>query len=224
MEFIKDAYKINDLLVLTTHKVQCRRLWVVGGRRPVVGGRRSAVGGRWSLFVTPYACAQRPHRPPTTATNLQVDRKQLLRQIVHVWALSLLNNNAVNADPHPGNLLFRLTPDGQAQPVLLDWGWVVRLQRHELLAYRSLVMALADMDMVAATKSLKDLGYENTQDDRAPERSVQFFSHLFRDTGSVATAKKRVEGILRAAQEAKGERRRAWGAREGRTEDEEDPR
>ena len=64
------------------------------------------------------------------------------------------------------------------------------MQRHELLAYRSLVMALADMDMVAATKSLKDLGYENTQDDRAPERSVQFFSHLFRDTGSVATAKK----------------------------------
>ena len=109
---------------------------------------------------------------------------------MHVWALSLLNNNAVNADPHPGNLLFRLTPDGQAQPVLLDWGWVVRLQRHELLAYRSLVMALADMDMVGATKSLNDLGYENTQDDRAPERSVQFFSHLFRDTGSVANAKK----------------------------------
>ena len=49
---------------------------------------------------------------------------------------------------------------------------------------------LHEMDMVAATRSLKDLGYENSQDERAPERSVQFFSHLFRDTGSVENAKK----------------------------------
>ena len=121
----------------------------------------------------------------------------MAKALLHAHNELLCYHGFFNADPHPGNLLFRLTPDGQAQPVLLDWGWVVRLQRHELLAYRSLVMALADMDMVAATKSLKDLGYENTQDDRAPERSVQFFSHLFRDTGSVANAKQesKVRGV-----------------------------
>jgi len=49
MEFINDAYKINDLLVLTPHKVHAAcgvRRAAGGGRRAACGGRRAAGGGR----------------------------------------------------------------------------------------------------------------------------------------------------------------------------------
>jgi len=61
-----------------------------------------------------------------------VDKAALLRLVVHLWAFMLLRANAVNADPHPGNLMVRLSEDGGAQPVLLDWGWVVRLSPEAL--------------------------------------------------------------------------------------------
>eukprot|EP00975_Prorocentrum_lima_P008040 1718297-Prorocentrum_lima.AAC.1 len=39
------------------------------------------------------------------------------------------------------------------------------------------------MDVNGAVSALNRLGYKNNQDERAPERSVQFFAFLFRDTG-----------------------------------------
>jgi hypothetical protein len=50
-------------------------------------------------------------------------------------------------------------------------------------------MGLSDMDTPLASASLKTLGYESNQDGRAPERSVEFFAHLLRDTRAVAGAK-----------------------------------
>ena len=138
-----------------------------------------------------------------------------------------------------GNLMVRLTEDGGAQPVLLDWGWVVRLTPQELKVrvalsvrallylftplslttstrftqgWRGLVTSLADMDIPRASRSLKALGYENNQDARAPERSVDFFAYLMRDTGSRAHAQQESKAFfegrkaLKEADEAAGVR------------------
>mmetsp|Transcript_15600 Transcript_15600/g.19028 ORF Transcript_15600/g.19028 Transcript_15600/m.19028 type:complete len:152 (+) Transcript_15600:745-1200(+) len=45
------------------------------------------------------------------------------------------------------------------------------------------------MDTVKAIDALKKLGYANNQDQRAPERSVEFFQFLFRNTSSSEQAK-----------------------------------
>jgi predicted unusual protein kinase regulating ubiquinone biosynthesis (AarF/ABC1/UbiB family) len=118
-----------------------------------------------------------------------VNKLELMRLVVHVWCTMLFRINAVNADPHPGNLHVRLSPDGTVQPVLLDWGWVVRLSPDELGGWRGLVVALSEMDMRGASKALQALGYRNNQDDRAPERSVEFFAYLMRDTSGAKQAK-----------------------------------
>ena len=39
-------------------------------------------------------------------------------------------------------------------------------------------LAEAEFDMERAARALKELGYENNQDERAPERSVQFFGNM----------------------------------------------
>jgi predicted unusual protein kinase regulating ubiquinone biosynthesis (AarF/ABC1/UbiB family) len=119
-----------------------------------------------------------------------VDKQALLRLVVHLWAYMLLNRNFFNADPHPGNLMFRLTKEGGVQPVLLDWGWVVKLAPEALRGWRGLSVALNEMDTASAASSLETLGYQNAQDHRAPERSVEFFAYLMRGTGSVSASKK----------------------------------
>ena len=119
-----------------------------------------------------------------------VNKLELMLLIVHVWSIMLFRINAVNADPHPGNLHVRLSSDGTVQPVLLDWGWVVRLSANELKGWQELVVALSDIDVASASKALQALGYRNNQDNRAPERSVEFFAYLMRDTSSAKQAKK----------------------------------
>lgn len=119
-----------------------------------------------------------------------VNKLELMRLVVHVWCTMLFRVNAVNADPHPGNLHVRLSSDGTVQPVLLDWGWVVRLSPGALDGWRGLVVALSEMDVSGASKALQALGYRNNQDDRAPERSVEFFAYLMRDTSGIKEAKK----------------------------------
>jgi len=122
-----------------------------------------------------------------TALSLYgVDQTALLEVIVHAWCCQLFQNNLANADPHPGNVLVRLSgSDKGAQPVLLDWGWTVSLEQQELEGLRRFVIAMSDMDMTAAAAALKLMGYVNNQDERSPERSVAFFAYLFRPTGSV---------------------------------------
>lgn len=50
-------------------------------------------------------------------------------------------------------------------------------------AYCRLILSLFDGDIPAAIKELREVGYVNTQTERAPERDVEFFEYLFRDAG-----------------------------------------
>jgi len=64
-------------------------------------------------------------------------------------------------------------------------------------------MGLSEMDSQLASASLKELGYENNQDERAPERSLQFFAHLMRDTGGVAAAKEESKAFAESRKKQK---------------------
>lgn len=143
----------------------------------------------------------------------EVDKAALLELLVHVWCCMLFFENYTNADPHPGNCLVSITPEHGVRPVLLDWGWCVQMKDSEAEGFRDLVIALADLDMEAGSKALLKAGYQNNQDDRAPERSVEFFGYLFRDTGGMAETKRSRQEFTddRKAQKARDE---AAGVRE----------
>jgi len=132
-----------------------------------------------------------------------VDEQQLLETVVHVWCCQLFQDNFSNADPHPGNILVKLSDDHGAQPVLLDWGWAVRLEQRELHGLRQFVVAMCDMDVAAAATALKDMGYVNNQDERNPERSVAFFGYLFRPTGSRENATKERDDFFKERKQEK---------------------
>lgn len=135
-----------------------------------------------------------------------VDKAALVEQLAHLWCLMLFQEGIFNADPHPGNVMVQLTDEG-AKPVLLDWGWVVRLEPDILEGYRDLVIGLDEYDTAKAVDALRRVGYESTQDSRAPERSVEFFAYLFRNTGSLESAQKSKEEFYheRRAQKKKDE-------------------
>ena len=110
-----------------------------------------------------------------------IDKTQLVTQLAHLVCACIFDHGFFNADPHPGNVLVQLN-EKSAQLCLLDWGWTHRLEKEALDAWRDLAIALPQMDTKAAMAALTRLGYRNSQDERAPERSVQFFQFLFRDT------------------------------------------
>ena len=141
----------------------------------------------------------------------RVDKRALVSLIVNVWSCMVFQHGLFNADPHPGNCMVRLGED--AVPVLLDWGWTVRLAPDALRSYQDLVIALEELDTAAASAALRALGYENSQDARAPERSVQFFGYLFRDTGDREATRRSHEAFFERRKEQR-RRDEADGVRE----------
>jgi hypothetical protein len=53
-----------------------------------------------------------------------------------------------------------------------------------IIAYARLVLALSQLDISGTSAALRALGYKNSQSDAYPERDVEFFRFLMRDTGS----------------------------------------
>lgn len=114
-----------------------------------------------------------------------VDKTTLCEKLAHAICYLLFDQGFCNCDPHPGNVLVGPNPDDDGASfriALLDWGWAVELDHVQLSAWRDLVIALKDLDVSEATSALRRLGYKNSQDNRVPERSVQFFAFLLRDT------------------------------------------
>ena len=75
------------------------------------------------------------------------------------------------------------------RPVLLDWGMAVSCPRARRLAYCALFASLSRGDVARALGALRDLGYETTQSGEHPERDVEFFAYVFRDTGASSVAR-----------------------------------
>eukprot|EP00933_Yihiella_yeosuensis_P036519 TRINITY_DN3028_c2_g1_i1.p1 TRINITY_DN3028_c2_g1~~TRINITY_DN3028_c2_g1_i1.p1 ORF type:complete len:885 (-),score=149.21 TRINITY_DN3028_c2_g1_i1:119-2416(-) len=120
-----------------------------------------------------------------------VNKHRLAELCIHIFSYQMFNLGSVfNCDPHPGNVMVQLTEEHGARLVLLDWGWAIALDSSKIDAFRELIIALQQMDVQKAMEALNKAGYSNSQDQRAPERSIQFFTFLFRDTGNKATMRK----------------------------------
>jgi len=88
-----------------------------------------------------------------------------------------------NADPHPGNIFVSVNEElGVARPVLLDFGMVVTLPAENRLGYCELMHSLSSLSVSGVSAAIRRAGYQNTQSSAHPERDLEFFAFLLRDT------------------------------------------
>jgi len=85
---------------------------------------------------------------------LEADRQAAARTLIRFALRSLYAHGAINADPHPGNVLFR--PGGQV--VFLDFGCVRELPPEWLACDRRIVQALLDDERAAFDQAVRDSG------------------------------------------------------------------
>ncbi|GBG26407.1 Lateral signaling target protein 2-like [Hondaea fermentalgiana] len=112
-----------------------------------------------------------------------VDRAALVRRVVQSYGCMIFVDGFTSADPHPGNLMVSVSDDGMARPVLLDFGMVVTLEDPTRVGYCRLVNSIANISVSGLAEAIASIGYKNSQSDVHPERDLEFFAHLLRDTG-----------------------------------------
>jgi len=112
-----------------------------------------------------------------------VDKSALVKRVVHAYSTQIYVDGLANVDPHAGNLMVSISDDGTARPVLLDFGMVVTLSDKQRLGYCKLVNAISNMSISELSNAVAEVGYKNSQSDKHPERDLEFFAFLLRDTG-----------------------------------------
>jgi aarF domain-containing kinase len=152
-----------------------------------------------------------------------VDKSALMRRVVQAYSQQLFRDGFFNADPHAGNIHVQVDVyRGRCTPVLLDFGMVVRLNRKQRLGYAQLMNAVAAMDVSGVHQALEQVGFRNSQSARHPERDLEFFNFIARDTGSRSSQRAdsqkffRDRGKQKEADITSGERD-TRGSRGGRT-------
>eukprot|EP00039_Didymoeca_costata_P009150 m.121005 g.121005 ORF g.121005 m.121005 type:complete len:1560 (+) comp14378_c1_seq1:183-4862(+) len=108
-----------------------------------------------------------------------VDREALMKRICQAYAQQVYIDGFFNADPHPGNILVQVK-DGQATPVLLDFGMVKVLDETKRLAFARLIFSTASMDFGGLLKSFDEMGLKMKRDD--PMKDMQAMRFVLRDT------------------------------------------
>ena len=86
-----------------------------------------------------------------------MDPKGVAELLVDVYAEQIFRRGILHADPHPGNLLVRLGPDGPAL-VLLDHGLTVSVPDGLAGSLRAMILALEEGDLDALTAGLERAG------------------------------------------------------------------
>lgn len=112
-----------------------------------------------------------------------VDRSALVKRVVQAYGCMIFVDGLTSADPHPGNLMVMISDNGTARPILLDFGMVVTLEPKQRLGYCKLVNSIANISVSGLSDAVAQVGYKNSQSDAHPERDLEFFAHLLRDTG-----------------------------------------
>src|SRR5262249_28087647 len=73
---------------------------------------------------------------------------------------------------------------GRARLGLLDFGMTVTLPREIRLAFCQVLHALSELSVSGLSRAINRLGYQNSQSQLHPERDLEYFAFLMRDTGT----------------------------------------
>ena len=100
---------------------------------------------------------------------------------------------------------MQVDKDGTCRPVLLDFGMCITLSEEVRQGYCELLQGMADLSISQVSSALRKVGYQNTGSDANPERDIQFFMFLMRDTGSRESQRADAQDFHALRQDQKGE-------------------
>lgn len=132
----------------------------------------------------------------------RVDREALMARVCQAYNHQFFVDGFFNADPHAGNLMVSIQ-DGICRPVLLDFGMTVQVTTARRKGYCRLVFQASSLDVLGAGHALKAVGYTNSQSASHPERDVEFFQFLMRDTGTRASQREDADEYFKKRKEQK---------------------
>ena len=110
---------------------------------------------------------------PSLLADPRMDRRALLELVIEAWVKMMYVDGVFQSDPHPGNLLARISAEGSPELCIVDFGQVKILTKafHEKLL-RS-VMAFVTRDVESFTNSLVELGLFGEKDAAAMKPVVE---------------------------------------------------
>jgi ubiquinone biosynthesis protein len=89
-----------------------------------------------------------------------LDSRRIVERGMNIYLSQIFEKGVFHADPHPGNILVR--PNGTL--VLIDFGMVGKLLKHEKYAFAGVFVGLANQDSRAMALNLRRLAVESDID------------------------------------------------------------
>lgn len=129
------------------------------------------------ILATSYEIGLAPDDPMISALS-QERRNRLALNFLELYFIELFVSGAMQTDPHLGNYKIRLSPDGQDQWVLLDFGAVKIYDPLFLNAYHRMVKAALMGDQAALERASLDLKFIQGADSLELKKIFQEFCNL----------------------------------------------
>jgi predicted unusual protein kinase regulating ubiquinone biosynthesis (AarF/ABC1/UbiB family) len=101
---------------------------------------------------------------PLILSLSQSRRNQLALNFVDLYFTELFQWGLVQTDPHLGNYRVRLSPDGEDQLILLDFGAVRRYSEDFLKSYRRMIQTSLQSDSSGLLKAAQELKFISPDD------------------------------------------------------------
>lgn len=95
-------------------------------------------------------------------TSNDLDKKQIVRELLDAFAILVFREGLIHGDPHAGNVRLKLAPQarGGAVAVILDWGMTRSLSHEERMSLAKFFHSLANLDLNGVFEALDFLGFQ----------------------------------------------------------------
>jgi len=111
-----------------------------------------------------------------------IPRQELAEKIIYGYCEQIFKDGFYHADPHPGNILTRLSEDGSPQVVFLDFGATARVSDTMRRGMAEIVQGGIASDTQRVLRALRSMGFiAKTADPDVYEKIVEFFHQRFHD-------------------------------------------
>ena len=127
--------------------------------------------------------------------QLGLDRSELARQVVEIYCQQIFTDGVYHADPHPGNLLVRRAPNGEAAPALagapptivfLDFGAVAEIPGNVRAGIVELIQGALMRDTRRIVAAMKQMGFVARGANEAMfEQVIEYFHERFQENISL---------------------------------------
>jgi ubiquinone biosynthesis protein len=119
--------------------------------------------------------------------RLGLDRTQLARQVVEAYCQQIFTDGVYHADPHPGNLLVRPSPEGGPPTIVfLDFGAVAEIPGHVRAGIVELIQGALTRDTHRIVGAMKQMGFvARGANEQMFEQVIEYFHEKFQENISL---------------------------------------